>query len=77
MNWTKAFTYFVRTNSAPAVSVFDAFLHRRPSEMPQAIAHAIGNANMTKAETLFTYLKSELLPRLRHPVLAENGQAQP
>jgi hypothetical protein len=61
----------------PAISVFDAFLHRRPSEMPEAIAHAIGNANMTKAETLFTYLKSELLPRLHHPALAEHDQPQP
>jgi hypothetical protein len=64
-------------SGTPAVSVFDAFLHRRPSEMPEAIAHAIGNANMTKAETLFMYLKSELLPRLHHAALAEHGQPQP
>jgi hypothetical protein len=64
-------------DGTPAVSVFDAFLHRRPSEMPQAIAHAIGNANMTKAETLFMYLRSELLPHLHHPALAEIGQPQP
>jgi hypothetical protein len=64
-------------DGTPAFSVFDAFLHRRPSEMPEAIAHAIGNANMTKAETLFTYLKGELLPRLHHPALVETGQAQP
>jgi lysophospholipase L1-like esterase len=45
----------------PAVSVFDAFLHRRPSQMPYAKAHAIGNANATKAETLFEYLRAQRL----------------
>ena len=64
-------------DGTPAMSVFDAFLHRRPSEMPQAVAHAIGNANMTKAETLFMYLRNEMLPRLHHPALAESGQGQP
>jgi hypothetical protein len=45
----------------PAVSVFDAFLHRRPSQMPYAQAHAIGNANLTKAETLYEFLRQERL----------------
>jgi len=57
---------FMRTvsRSLPAVSVFDAFLHRRPSQMPYAQAHAIGNANLTKAETLFAYLRDrQLVPR--------------
>ena len=54
---------FMKTvsRSMPAVSVFDAFLHRRPSQMPYALAHAIGNANLTKAETLFAYLKDRQL----------------
>jgi hypothetical protein len=54
---------FMRTvsRSLPAVSVFDAFLHRRPSQMPYAQAHAIGNANLTKAETLFAYLRDRQL----------------
>jgi hypothetical protein len=51
----------VLSRSMPAVSVFDAFLHRRPSQMPYAQAHAIGNANLTKAETLFEYLKDRQL----------------
>src|SRR5262249_25402578 len=67
----------IMSDGTPAVSVFDAFLHRPPSQMPQAIAHAIGNSNMTKAETLFAYLRSELLPRLHHRALLESGQAQP
>lgn len=49
------------SRSLPAVSVFDAFLHRRPSQMPYAQAHAIGNANLTKAETLFAFLRDRQL----------------
>jgi hypothetical protein len=67
----------VMGDGTPAVSVFDAFLHRKPSQMPQATAHAIGNANATKAETLFAYLTNELFPRLHHPVLGEHAQPQP
>jgi len=51
-------------DGTPAVSTLDAFLHRRPSQMPYARAHAIGNANMTKAEVLFEFLRSEVLPSL-------------
>ena len=58
----------------PVFSVFDTFLHRRPSQMPGATAHSIGNANMTKAEALFGYLKTELFPRLRVPALAASGR---
>ena len=51
-------------DGAPAVSTLDAFLHRRPSQMPAARAHAIGNSNMTKADVLFDYLRESLLPPL-------------
>jgi GDSL-like lipase/acylhydrolase family protein len=51
-------------DGAPAVSTLDAFLHRRPSQMPAARAHAIGNSNMTKAEVLFDYLRDSVLPPL-------------
>lgn len=59
-----------------AFSTQDAFLHRRPSEMPNATAHAIGNSNMTKAETLFGYLKDRLLPSLSatYPILAPDAR---
>ena len=53
----------------PAVSVFDAFLRRRPSEMPAARGHAIGNSNMTKAEVLFEFLRDDVLP----PVFTQLG----
>jgi hypothetical protein len=46
----------------PVVSVYDAFLHRRPSRMPLAASHSIGNSNVTKAETLFAYVTSDAGP---------------
>ena len=51
----------VVSDGTPAVSTFEAFLHRRPSQMPYAQAHAIGNSNATKAETLFAYLRERRL----------------
>ena len=46
---------------APAVSTYDAFLRVRPSQMPQATAHAIGNSNAVKADVLFEYLQQNVL----------------
>jgi hypothetical protein len=34
----------------------------RPSQMPDAGGHAVGNANVVKAEALFAYLRDVLLP---------------
>jgi hypothetical protein len=52
----------VMGDGTPAVSTYDAFLHVRPSQMPAARAHAIGNANSVKAEVLFQFLRTEVLP---------------
>ena len=54
--------YFVQlfSNGTPAISAYPAFMHVKPSEMPLAEAHAIGNANQLKAEVLFDYLKQAL-----------------
>src|SRR4030095_4717834 len=41
----------------PPVSVYDAFRRVRPSQMPFASGHAMGNANAVKAEVLFQYLR--------------------
>jgi len=64
-------------DGTPAVSTFDAFLRTRPSQMPEAAAHALGNSNAVKAEVLLEYLTSELFPRLRHPALVQHGLLQP
>jgi len=54
--------YFVRLfgNGTPAVSAYPEFLRVKPSEMPLAEAHAIGNANQLKAEVLLDHLKQTL-----------------
>jgi GDSL-like lipase/acylhydrolase family protein len=56
--------FMLRTlgDGTPAVSCHDAFLHVRPSQMPGAEGHSIGNANRIKADVLFEYLRDRVLP---------------
>jgi hypothetical protein len=54
----------------PAFSSYDAFFHVRPSQMPAADAHSIGNANVVKADALFRSLRQAVLPPLVSNVLA-------
>jgi hypothetical protein len=51
-------------DGTPATSSVRAFLRYRPSEMPLASGHAIGNANRVKADALFEYLSTTVLPPL-------------
>jgi len=51
----------------PAVSSLPALLHYRPSQMPGAPAHSLGNANLVKAHALFEYLRDTVLPPLVPP----------
>lgn len=66
--------FFLRlfADSAPAVSAYGAFLRVRPSQMPLAEAHAIGNSNQVKAEALFDYLQMAVLP----PLVARTAPAR-
>jgi hypothetical protein len=57
-----AFFLQIFSNGTPVVSCHDAFLHVRPSQMPGAGAHAIGNSNAVKADVLFAYLRDHVLP---------------
>ena len=50
------------SEGTPAVSTYDEFLHRRPSQMPNAAGHSIGNSNAVKADVLFAFLRDCLLP---------------
>ena len=50
----------VMGSGTPAVSTYDAFLHVRPSQMPNARAHAIGNSNVVKADVLFQFLRDRM-----------------
>jgi hypothetical protein len=47
-----------------AISSYDAFLHTRPSQMPNADGHSIGNANVVKADVLFGFLSECILPNM-------------
>lgn len=44
----------------PAVSTVHEFLHYRPSQMPLADAHSIGNSNRVKADVLFRFVKQQV-----------------
>ena len=54
----------VMSDGAPAVSMHDALLRVRPSQMPGIKGHSIGNSNVVKAEVLFNYLRDRTLPGL-------------
>jgi lysophospholipase L1-like esterase len=49
-------------NGTPAVSSASAFLHYRPSQMPLAAGHSLGNSNVVKADVLFGFLRDRVLP---------------
>jgi lysophospholipase L1-like esterase len=48
----------------PAVSSWQEFLYYRPSQMPLASGHSIGNSNVVKAQALFTFMRDRVLPPL-------------
>jgi len=52
----------VLSDGTPAVSVYDAFVPLRPSQMPDAGGHSLGNANAVKADVLFAFLRDQVLP---------------
>ena len=65
--------FYTRTlgDGTPAVSCHDAFLHVRPSQMPEARGHAIGNSNVVKTDVLFEFLRARILP----PLLTRTAEA--
>ena len=69
--------FFLRMlgDGTPTVSVYDEFRHLRPSQMPLAAEHAIGNSNLVKANVLFKYLRDEVLPHLTGPSTPRSLQA--
>jgi lysophospholipase L1-like esterase len=55
--------YFLKvlSDGTPAVSSYSAFTRYRPSQMPDAAAHSIGNSNALKANVLFEFLRDRVL----------------
>ena len=46
------------------VSSWAEFLYYRPSQMPAAAGHSLGNANLVKAKVLFDFLRTDVLSSL-------------
>ena len=57
-------------NGTPVGSSVRAFLPYRPSQMPGASGHSIGNANQVKARALFEFLRRDVLPPLVPALMA-------
>ena len=59
--------FYLRVMSAgtPARSTYDAFLHVRPSQMPNASGHSLGNSNVVKADVLFEFVRDQVTPLIR------------
>lgn len=53
------------------VSSWHEFLYYRPSQMPAASGHSLGNANLVKAKALFDFLRDRVLPSLVIPPAAQ------
>lgn len=61
------FTRVMGEAGTPVVSVHDAFLHLRPSQMPGWKGHSFGNTNVVKADVLFSWLRDHALPAAPPP----------
>ena len=46
----------------PVASSWREFLYYRPSQMPLAAGHSLGNSNLVKAQVLFDFLRESVLP---------------
>ena len=65
----------VMSEGTPAVSMHDALLQVRPSQMPGIKGHSIGNSNVVKSEVLFQYLRDRVLPTLAPPPRIQTSAA--
>jgi hypothetical protein len=54
-------------DGTPVVSSVSAFLHYRPSQMPLAAGHSLGNSNAVKADVLFRFLRDRVLAERHGP----------
>jgi len=55
-------------DAAPTVSSWHEFLYYRPSQMPRAAGHSLGNSNVVKAKVLYDFLSGRMLPPLLPPM---------
>jgi len=54
----------ILSDGTPAGSAFNEFMHYRPTQMPYADGHTIGNSNLVKAQALFALLRDSVFPSI-------------
>jgi hypothetical protein len=59
-----AFFQSILSEGTSAGSAFDEFMHYRPSQMPFADGHSVGNSNLVKARALFAFLHDSVFPSI-------------
>jgi hypothetical protein len=52
------------SDGTPAGSAFNEFMHYRPTQMPYADGHTVGNSNLVKAQALFAFLRDSVFPSI-------------
>ena len=52
------------SDGTPAGSAFNEFMHYRPSQLPFADGHSVGNSNLVKAQALLSFLRDSVLPSI-------------
>jgi hypothetical protein len=55
----------------PVVCSWREFLYYRPSQMPAAAGHSLGNSNVVKAQVLLPFGRDRVLPPLVPAVSAQ------
>jgi hypothetical protein len=54
----------ILSDGTPAGSAFNEFMHYRPTQMPYADGHTVGNSNLVKAQALFAFLRDSVFPSI-------------
>jgi hypothetical protein len=54
----------ILSEGTPAGSAFNEFMHYRPTQMPYADGHTVGNSNLVKAQALFAFLRDSVFPSI-------------
>ena len=62
----------ILSEGTPAGSAFNEFMHYRPTQMPYADGHTVGNSNLVKAQALFAFLRDSVFPSI--PDLDRDGK---
>jgi hypothetical protein len=70
--YENAFFTRILSDGTPAGSAFHEFMHYRPSQLPYADGHSVGNSNLVKAQALLAFLRESVFPSI--PDLDHDGK---